>query len=99
MSSPLAFVVEDNGTLAHVYGTAVEKAGYEVEIIHEGQQALDRLAVVTPYLVVLDLHLPTIGGIQILEFIRSDERLKQIKVVVVSADDRLASSGGGCWSC
>jgi CheY-like chemotaxis protein len=36
----------------------LEVAGFETEIIHDGSQALTRLAEITPAVVVMDLHLP-----------------------------------------
>lgn len=87
---PLALVIEDDEDLAVVFAEAVRAAGYQPEHYQDGEQALARMAQVAPYLVVLDLHLPGMTGLQILGYIRSDERLKAVRVIVASADDRLA---------
>jgi len=93
---PFAFVIEDTDDIAQVFRTAMEQAGYETEIVPNGVLALERLAEVVPDLVVLDLHLPGASGEKILKYIRSDARLKNINVIVATADsnwaDKLAST-------
>ena len=92
---PLAFVIEDTEDLALVFQTAVERAEFEVQIIDNGNLALDRLAEIVPDLVVLDLHLPGASGERILKYIRSDSRFENTKVIVATADsssaDKVAS--------
>jgi len=89
--NPLAFVIEDDKNLALAFAEAVEEAEYKVEIIHDGKTAMERLTSTTPALVVLDIHIPHIKGSEILNFIRSTERLENIRVVVASADDHRAA--------
>ncbi len=86
-----AFVIEDDKNLALAFAEALEDAGYNVEVIHDGQTAIERLAEVTPVIIILDLHIPNVKGAQILEHIRSDERLSDIRVIVATADSRLAN--------
>ncbi len=90
MDQPLALVIEDDEDLALVFTEAITAAGYQVETFYTGDQALKRLGQIVPYLVVLDLHLPGVTGLEILKYIRSDERMKATRVVIASADDHLA---------
>lgn len=92
MNQPLALVIEDDRDIALVFREAIQMAGYQVETYYSGAVALARLAEVAPYLVVLDMHLPGIPGPEIFEYIQRTERLKTVKVIIVSADDRLAES-------
>ena len=66
----------------------------EVVVTRDGQQALDYLycrgefstrAVGNPAVMLLDLKLPKIGGLEVLQQIKSDERLKMIPVVVLTS--------------
>jgi chemosensory pili system protein ChpA (sensor histidine kinase/response regulator) len=84
--SPLAFVIEDEPSLATIFALALDKAGYRVEIIREGRQALKQLAVTEPYIVILDLHLPYVSGESILQYIRNDSRLAKTQVIITTAD-------------
>jgi DNA-binding response OmpR family regulator len=67
-------------------------AGFDVETIRDGEAALERLAVVKPDVVILDLNLPHVSGIDVLQEIRSDPRLVNTRVVVVTAHDELINS-------
>ncbi len=87
---PYALIIEDNQDLANIFALALQGARFETEIILDGQTALERLAEITPDLVILDLHLPHVPGKKILSHIRADERLSKIQVVTVTADAQLA---------
>jgi DNA-binding response OmpR family regulator len=86
MSNPLALIIEDDVDLAAIFAEAVQSAEFEVESIQDGDQALIRLASIVPAVVVLDLHLPHIGGEQILNHIRADSRLANTRIMVATAD-------------
>jgi DNA-binding response OmpR family regulator len=86
MSNPVALVIEDDRDLANLFAIALRMAGVETEIVHAGDTALARLAVLVPDLVVLDLHIPRTAGIDILRQIRADARLSGTRVVVVTGD-------------
>lgn len=90
MTKPYALIIEDNQDLANIFALALQGAKFETEIILDGQTALERLAEITPDLVLLDLHLPHVPGKKILRHIRADERLSETLVVVVTADAQLA---------
>ena len=82
----VALVIEDHPMLATFFYEVLQDAAYETEIIKDGQIAMNRLQEIVPDLVLLDLHLPHVSGEQILASIRSDERLVNTRVFVVSAD-------------
>jgi len=88
--NPLALIIEDDEDLSFIFAEALRVAGFESEIIRDGQLAMDRLAQCTPAVIVLDLHLPHVAGTDILKQIRSTEHLKKVRVVVATADARLA---------
>ena len=88
---PLAFVIEDDKNLALAFAEAVEEADYEVEVLNDGKIAMERLGETTPTIVILDLHIPHVKGSEILDYIRSTERLENIRVIVASADDHRAA--------
>ena len=81
-----ALIIEDEVNMALIFSKALEIANFNSEIIHNGKIASERLSVIIPNLIVLDLHLPGASGIDILEQIRADERLSETKIMVVTAD-------------
>ena len=89
--SPLALVIEDDPNLSEIYLRAVKSAGFLVEAFLDGKEALDALETRQPKVIILDLHLPNVGGNKILDYVRSEERLKDTKVVLVTADTVMAS--------
>jgi DNA-binding response OmpR family regulator len=90
MDQLVAFIVEDDADLSAIFAQAAQSAGYAVETFQTGDAAIARLAEATPFVMVLDLHLPGVTGPQILNYVRGEARLKDIYVLVTSADDRLA---------
>jgi DNA-binding response OmpR family regulator len=92
VSDLFALVIEDHIDSAIIFSEAVRRAGFDVETIRDGQTALERLATTEPDVVILDLNLPHVSGMDILQQIRSDPRLVKTRVVVVTAHDELINS-------
>jgi two-component system response regulator RegX3 len=90
MTAPLVLIVEDDEKLADVFSLALQAADFETEMVRDGAAALAWLAKSVPDVVILDLHLPYVAGPDILRQIRADTRLSKTKVILVTADDRLA---------
>lgn len=84
--NPLAFIIEDNESVAQIFKTAVERADFEIELIADGRMALEKLAVFTPELILLDLHLPLVSGTEILRHLRTEPRFTRSRIIVVTAD-------------
>ena len=83
---PLALIVEDDEKISELLVLALEDQNCEVEVYFDGRTALKRLSTVVPALVILDIHIPFVSGVDILHTIRASDRLAQTKVVLVSAD-------------
>jgi chemosensory pili system protein ChpA (sensor histidine kinase/response regulator) len=81
-----AFVIEDDEDLSGIFTKALTAAGFQVETICDGAIAQQRLKEATPYLIILDMHLPNVDGSELLAQIRSDERLKSSRVIITTAD-------------
>ena len=92
MGKPFALLIEDDRDVAALFRHVLDLAGYESESIFDGQGAMDRLSSVNPDIVLLDLQLPNMSGIEILKRMRADERMKNIPVVVVTAYAYFANS-------
>ena len=93
MNDPLVLIIEDDKDVAELYRHALESSGVEAEIVRTGEDALARLAVTVPNLVLLDLKLqPHISGADILRHIRSDGRLAKIRVIVMTGHHDMAEA-------
>jgi len=91
-NKPLSFIIEDDEAQASLFSEALEQAGFEVEIIRDGKKALSRLDNATPAVVILDINLPYVSGVDILHHIRRDERLDKTRVIIASANSHLAAT-------
>jgi CheY-like chemotaxis protein len=82
---PIVLVVDDDEDTREALGEAIELEGYEVRKAGEGAEAIGRMLVATPDLVLLDLMMPGVNGWQVLERMEGDPRLARIPVFIVTA--------------
>ncbi len=75
-------VVDDETAIRDLVGSYLRDEGFEVEEAVDGEEALDRFAQRVPDLIVLDLRLPGIGGLDVLREIR---RTSAVYVIVLTA--------------
>ncbi len=78
-------LVEDEIALASVYMTRLVAEGYEVEAVSDGQSAITRAMQMQPDLILLDVMIPKVSGIQVLKTLRGDESTKNTKVIMLTA--------------
>ncbi len=71
MDGPAILVVEDEPSIGEVVSMYLERAGYQVKVARDGEAALAALAQRLPDLVVLDLMLPKVDGLEITRWLRS----------------------------
>lgn len=71
MDKPTILVVDDDPTVSEVVSIYLKRAGYQVIVADDGQQALDILERERPALVVLDLMLPKVDGLEITRWLRA----------------------------
>lgn len=84
-NKPLVLIVEDDSDIATLIKINLENNGYRTHIADDGQKALDYFNKDTPSLVILDIMLPEVNGIDVLKNIRFERKLKNLPIIVVSA--------------
>jgi len=88
-NTPNILVVEDDDMSRELLQKRVSRAGYHVESVPNGNAALNILSSTRFDLVLLDIMMPGMNGIEVLERIKADEQLKDLAVIMISAlDDR-----------
>lgn len=90
MTNPTALIIEDEVELSEIFADVLQGDGFVTEIVRDGQTAYDLLATSTPDFVLLDMHLPRVSGLDILALLRTEPRLANTKVMIVTADVFLA---------
>ena len=92
MDQAFALILEDDPTIAGLFRHVLGAAGFQAQVVSDNQAVLERLYMYRPWLVVLDLDLPGVAGNQILETIRGNEKLRQIKVIALTSFSQIADS-------
>jgi CheY-like chemotaxis protein len=77
-------LVDDDIIVLRIYRSGLEHLGYQVETAPDGLAAIQSIRKSKPDLVVLDLMMPKMSGVDVLKFIRSTKELKSLPVVVLS---------------
>jgi len=80
-------IVDDEVHLAKILQFTLEHAGYKVETAFDGQEALEKLPLFSPDIVILDLSLPVIDGYEVCQIIKGSDVTRDIPVVILSARD------------
>jgi DNA-binding response OmpR family regulator len=85
------FVVEDDATVAEVVTRYLERDGFSVERVSDGASALERIHDAPPDLVVLDIMLPGMDGLEVCSQLRSEGRIPIVLLTALGEEsDRIA---------
>lgn len=77
-------LVEDDPFLIEIYSTKLKEVGFLVDVAADGKTALQAMQEKAPDLLVLDIVLPNLDGWEILRTMQKDEKMRKIKVLVLS---------------
>lgn len=78
-------IVEDSITQAEQLKNTLEKWGYKVIVAYNGEEALERAKESFPTLIISDIVMPKLNGFDLCKKIKSDERLRDIPIVLLTA--------------
>ena len=78
-------VVEDNELNLKLFCDLLGAHGYEAEPVRDGREALERARAFGPDLVVMDIQMPHISGLELIEQMKADEELRRTPIMAVTA--------------
>jgi len=78
-------IIDDEESILEVVSAVLTQEGYSVIKISSGKEALEKLKSVKPDLILLDYFMPGMSGGDVLEKIRADDELKELKVIFLTA--------------
>ncbi|MEN3333586.1 MAG: two-component system, chemotaxis family, chemotaxis protein CheY [Blastocatellia bacterium] len=78
-------IVEDNAPVREMFALALSEAGFSVITAEDGCAGLDRARRERPDLILTDLEMPNLDGIQMIQCLRQEPELQGIPVLVLSA--------------
>lgn len=79
-------LVEDVPFLRYAFGRLLRLSGYEVLEAENGRDALDRITAFQPHVVVTDLMMPGMNGLELIQHLHDDPETAQLPVVAITAD-------------
>jgi DNA-binding response OmpR family regulator len=86
--SKKVLIADDEPNIVTSLEFLMQKAGYQVRSVVDGEEALRQVAAFRPDLILLDIMLPLRDGFQVCQEIRADPQLKDLKVVMLTAKGR-----------
>jgi DNA-binding response OmpR family regulator len=81
-------LVDDSRTVAWIVREALEGEGYSVRCVYNGQEALEHLAERKPDLVILDILMPKMNGLEVLSKIKGSSETASVPVIMLSVNGR-----------
>jgi len=78
-------VIEDDKDISELIAYNLEREGYEIACLYDGSQAVDFVNKRKPELIILDLMLPEVDGIEICRTLKSDAATKHIPIIMLTA--------------
>ena len=93
-------IVEDNDLNMKLFNDLLQAHGYETMQTMDGREVLDMVNEKRPDLIIMDIQLPEISGLEVTKMLKADDNLKDIPVIAVTAfamkGDEEKIREGGC---
>lgn len=96
-------VVEDNELNLKLFCDLLRAHDYEMEPVRDGREAVERAREFQPDLIIMDIQLPHVSGLELIEQIKADEALKAIPIMAVTAyaakgdEERIRAAGAEAY--
>lgn len=81
-----ALIAEDDPALAELFSKAFLYAGFRVKVVHNGEEVIQRVREIAPEVLILDLGLPGLSGLDILRDIRQHDPDSRLQIIVVTGN-------------
>src|SRR5947209_4146529 len=85
MAGMKILIIEDERALTDVLSYNLQRDGYETIVAHDGQEGLRKAQTMLPDLILLDLMLPLLSGIDVCRELRAGERTREIPIIILTA--------------
>jgi two-component system phosphate regulon response regulator PhoB len=85
MARTTVLIIEDDRSLAEVIGYNLQREGYEVIVSHDGEDGLTQARLKRPDVIVLDLMLPVLDGLEVCRQLRADSATRSTRIVMLTS--------------
>ncbi|MFD0762815.1 response regulator transcription factor [Lutibacter aestuarii] len=83
-------IVDDEPNIVMSLEYIFKKENFEVFIARDGEEAIEIAETTIPDIILLDIMMPNVDGYQVLNYLKSNEKLKEIKVIFLSAKNKIS---------
>lgn len=80
-------VVDDEKVNVDFFQVMLSKLGFEVDIAYDGEEALQRVKISRPDIILLDLIMPKLSGFELTKILKGDDETKNIPIIILTAID------------
>ena len=101
--SKRVLVVEDNELNMKLFCDLLRAHGHETEPVRDGRDAFARASAFCPDLIITDIQLPHVTGLELIASFRADSALKEVPIMAVTAyagvgdEDRIRAAGASAY--
>jgi CheY-like chemotaxis protein len=88
-------VIDDDQTFRELISSGVDKEQYEVATANDGVEGLEQVAKSSPDLILLDIMMPRMNGVEFLEKMKTEHADKRVPVIITSNDSSLDTISRG----
>ena len=81
----VALVVDDSMLIRHTVCRFLEERGFQVEAATNGLEALEMLATLEPDIIITDIQMPRMSGVELITAVKSDARTARIPIIALSS--------------
>jgi len=85
MAQSRILIIEDERALTKVLAYNLQREGYEVTVAHDGQEGLHKALTSPPDLILLDLMLPTLDGLEVCRELRANDHTRHVPILMLTA--------------
>lgn len=77
-------IVDDDPLILRMYERTMKRNGYDVEIARSGEEVFSSLYRRTPDVILLDIMMPRLNGVETLKILKADDKTKHIPIIILS---------------
>ncbi|QSQ22542.1 response regulator [Pyxidicoccus parkwayensis] len=93
-TQPNVLLIDDDADLLEIYTFALEEMGCVVTTAHDGLEGLERALALHPDLILTDVHMPRMNGLELCCWLRADERLRGTPLILHSSENAIIAPRG-----
>src|SRR6476659_4776814 len=86
-TAPTILVVDDEKNIVELVQLYLRSEGYQVEVAYDGREALDKVATLHPDLIVLDVMMPELDGLEVTRRLRRDGGKTPVIMLTAKGED------------